>query len=208
MINDILAPDLRVVFCGINPGKSSAHTGFHFAHPGNRFWKVIHQAGFTDRLLKPEEELQLLDTRCGITMLVERPTVQASEVELLELRDGGRELVRKMEEYQPRALAILGKQAFEKAFQVRGVKWGKQQVTIGATEVWVLPNPSGLNRATLDKRGAAYRELDEARATRGIECISDDKRVTAFTPVVGGWLKPEALVSFFAIANIPFFYHE
>jgi hypothetical protein len=66
--------------CGINPGKSSAHTGFHFAHPGNRFWKVIHQAGFTDRLLKPEEEQQLLDTRCGITMLVERPTVQASEV--------------------------------------------------------------------------------------------------------------------------------
>ncbi|WHA01122.1 G/U mismatch-specific DNA glycosylase [Klebsiella michiganensis] len=168
MINDILAPDLRVVFCGINPGKSSAHTGFHFAHPGNRFWKVIHQAGFTDRLLKPEEELQLLDTRCGITMLVERPTVQASEVELLELRDGGRELVRKMEEYQPRALAILGKQAFEKAFQVRGVKWGKQQVAIGATEVWVLPNPSGLNRATLDKLVEAYRELDEALATRGL----------------------------------------
>ena len=168
MINDILAPDLRVVFCGINPGKSSAHTGFHFAHPGNRFWKVIHQAGFTDRLLKPEEELQLLDTRCGITMLVERPTVQASEVELLELRDGGRELVRKMEEYQPRALAILGKQAFEKAFQVRGVKWGKQQVTIWATEVWVLPNPIGLNRATLDKLVEAYRELDEALATRGL----------------------------------------
>ena len=168
MINDILAPDLRVVFCGINPGKSSAHTGFHFAHPGNRFWKVIHQAGFTDRLLKPEEELQLLDTRCGITMLVERPTVQASEVALLELRDGGRELVRKMEEYQPRALAILGKQAFEKAFQVRGVKCGKQQVTIGATEVWVLPNPSGLNRATLDKLVEAYRELDEALATRGL----------------------------------------
>ena len=168
MINDILAPDLRVVFCGINPGKSSAHTGFHFAHPGNRSWKVIHQAGFTDRLLKPEEELLLLDTRCGITMLVERPTVQASEVELLELRDGGRELVRKMEEYQPRALAILGKQAFEKAFQVRGVKWGKQQVTIGATEVWVLPNPSGLNRATLDKLVEAYRELDEALATRGL----------------------------------------
>ena len=131
MINDILAPDLRVVFCGINPGKSSAHTGFHFAHPGNRFWKVIYQAGFTDRLLKPEEELQLLDTRCGITMLVERPTVQASEVALQELRSGGRELVLKIEQYQPRALAILGKQAFEKAFQVRGARWGKQQVTIG-----------------------------------------------------------------------------
>lgn len=98
MISDILAPGLRVVFCGINPGKSSAHTGFHFAHPGNRFWKVIHQAGFTDRQLRPEEELQLLDTRCGITMLVERPTVQASEVALQELRSGGRELVRKIEE--------------------------------------------------------------------------------------------------------------
>lgn len=96
MISDILAPGLRVVFCGINPGKSSAHTGFHFAHPGNRFWKVIHQAGFTDRQLRPEEELQLLDTRCGITMLVERPTVQASEVALQELRSGGRELVRKL----------------------------------------------------------------------------------------------------------------
>lgn len=102
MISDILAPGLRVVFCGINPGKSSAHTGFHFAHPGNRFWKVIHQAGFTDRQLRPEEELQLLDTRCGITMLVERPTVQASEVALQELRSGGRELVKKIEEYQRR----------------------------------------------------------------------------------------------------------
>ena len=155
MISDILAPGLRVVFCGINPGKSSAHTGFHFAHPGNRFWKVIHQAGFTDRQLRPEEELQLLDTRCGITMLVERPTVQASEVALQELRSGGR------------ALAVLGKQAFELAFNQRGAKWGKQAMTIGTTQVWVLPNPSGLNRATLDKLVAAYRELDDALATRG-----------------------------------------
>ena len=167
MISDILAPGLRVVFCGINPGKSSAHTGFHFAHPGNRFWKVTHQAGFTDRQLRPEEELQLLDTRCGITMLVERPTVQASEVALQELRSGGRELVRKIEEYQPQALAVLGKQAFELAFNQRGAKWGKQAMTIGTTQVWVLPNPSGLNRATLDKLVAAYRELDDALATRG-----------------------------------------
>ncbi len=95
---------------------------------------------------QPEEELQLLDTRCGITMLVERPTVQASEVALQELRSGGRELVRKIEEYQPQALAVLGKQAFELAFNQRGAKWGKQAMTIGTTQVWVLPNPSGLNR--------------------------------------------------------------
>ncbi|EPH0920512.1 G/U mismatch-specific DNA glycosylase, partial [Klebsiella pneumoniae] len=120
-----------------------------------------------DRQLRPEEELQLLDTRCGITMLVERPTVQASEVALQELRSGGRELVRKIEEYQPQALAVLGKQAFELAFNQRGAKWGKQAMTIGTTQVWVLPNPSGLNRATLDKLVAAYRELDDALATRG-----------------------------------------
>ena len=123
MINDILAPDLGGLL-RYQSGKSSAHTGFHFAHPGNRFWKVIHQAGFTDRLLKPEEELQLLDTRCGITMLVERPTVQASEVELLE---PATVVVNWSEKWKSisRALAILGKQAFEKAFQVRGVKWGE-----------------------------------------------------------------------------------
>ena len=167
MISDILAPGLRVVFCRINPGKSSAHTGFHFAHPGNRFWKVIHQAGFTERQLKPEEEQHLLDTGCGITMLVERPTVQASEVALLELRNGAQELISKIQDYQPQVLAVLGKQAYEQAFRVRGAKWGKQEATIGETEIWVLPNPSGLNRATLDKLVEAYRELDEALAGRG-----------------------------------------
>lgn len=167
MITDIIAPGLRVVFCGINPGKSSAHTGYHFAHPGNRFWKVIHQAGFTERQLKPEEELELLDTRCGITMLVERPTVQASEVAKHELHEGGRQLIKKIEQYQPQALAVLGKKAFEQAFSQRGVKWGQQEITIGSTEVWVLPNPSGLNRASLDKLVEAYRELDEALAMRG-----------------------------------------
>lgn len=167
MIEDILEPGLRVVFCGINPGKSSAHTGFHFAHPGNRFWKVIHLAGFTGRQLKPEEERELLDTRCGITMLVERPTVQASEVKREELRSGGRELIMKMEAYQPAALAILGKQAYEQAFGVRGVKWGRQPQGIGQTQIWVLPNPSGLNRASLDELVTAYHELDEALGATG-----------------------------------------
>lgn len=167
MISDILAPGLRVVFCGINPGKSSAHTGFHFAHPGNRFWKVIHLAGFTERQLAPEEEQHLLDTRCGITMLAERPTVQASELQLAELRAGGQALAEKMREYQPDVLAILGKQAFEQVFNQRGAKWGRQQASIGDTEVWVLPNPSGLNRATLDQLVASYRELQASLVARG-----------------------------------------
>ncbi|WNN43753.1 MULTISPECIES: G/U mismatch-specific DNA glycosylase [Winslowiella] len=167
-ITDILAPGLRVVFCGINPGKSSAHTGFHFAHPGNRFWKTIWQAGFTAQLLKPEQEQRLLETGCGITMLVERPTVQANELSALELRDGGKALIEKIQHYQPRALAVLGKEAFKRAFRQSKVEWGRQAITIGDSEVWVLPNPSGLNRASQEQMVASYQELDSALALRGL----------------------------------------
>jgi TDG/mug DNA glycosylase family protein len=167
MVSDILKPGLRVVFCGINPGKSSAHLGLPFAHPANRFWKVLHQSGFTDRQLRPEEAQQMLDYGCGVTKLVERPTVQANEVALHELREGGKGLITKMQDYQPRALAILGKQAFEQAFSQRGAKWGKQDITVGDTEVWILPNPSGLSRITLDKLVEAYRELEQALVAKG-----------------------------------------
>lgn len=161
MVEDILAPGLRVVFCGINPGLSSAGTGFPFAHPANRFWKVIYQAGFTDRQLKPQEAQHLLDK------LVDRPTVQANEVSKQELHAGGRKLIEKIEDYQPQALAILGKQAYEQGFSQRGAQWGKQTLTIGSTQIWVLPNPSGLSRVSLEKLVEAYRELDQALVVRG-----------------------------------------
>lgn len=167
MVNDILQPGLRVVFCGINPGKSSAHLGLPFAHPANRFWKVLHLAGFTDRQLKPEEAPQLLSYGCGVTKLVERPTVQANEVALQELRAGGRALIAKMQEYQPGVLAVLGKQAFEQAFMQRGAKWGRQEMAAGDTEVWILPNPSGLSRITVDKLTEAYGALNASLAARG-----------------------------------------
>jgi len=161
-IDDIIAPGLRVIFCGINPGKSSAHTGFHFAYAGNRFWKTIWQAGFTARQLKPEEERELLVTRCGITMLVERATKEASELTATELRDGGKLLQETILRYQPDALAVLGKQAYKQAFRAGKVEWGKQPQTLGKTEIWVLPNPSGLNRASQDELTAAYQELNRA----------------------------------------------
>lgn len=159
MIKDILAPGLQVVFCGINPGLSTAHHGYHFANSNNRFWKVIHLAGFTARQLRPEEEQHLLDTGCGITRLVDRPTVEASELARAELRQGGEALREKILRYQPRALAVLGKQAYSSAFGVRKVAWGQQPESIGDTAVWVLPNPSGLNRASLDELVAAYHAL-------------------------------------------------
>ena len=156
---ELLAPNLQVVFCGINPGLSSAHQGYPFANGSNRFWKVIHQAGFTDRQLAPEEWLQLQDNGCGITALVARPTVAASELTRDELRGGGEVLKEKILRYQPCALAILGKQAFSNAFGVRNASWGRQVMMLGKTEVWVLPNPSGLNRATLEQLTESYREL-------------------------------------------------
>jgi TDG/mug DNA glycosylase family protein len=156
---ELLALNLQVVFCGINPGLSSAHQGYPFANGSNRFWKVIHQAGFTDRQLAPEQWLQLQDNGCGITALVARPTVAASELSRDELRGGGEVLKEKILRYQPRALAILGKQAFSSAFGVRNAAWGRQELMLGKTEVWVLPNPSGLNRATLEQLTESYREL-------------------------------------------------
>lgn len=162
MIQDIIAPDLRVVFCGINPGLSSAHQGFHFANPTNRFWKVIHLAGFTQRQLAPQDEKHLLDTGCGITALVSRPTVTAAEVTREELRAGGEALEEKILSYQPQSIAILGKQAYTQAFGIRKVDWGRQEKTIGNTQIWVLPNPSGLSRITVDELVASYRALNEA----------------------------------------------
>ena len=162
MIQDIIAPDLRVVFCGINPGLSSAHQGFHFANPTNRFWKVIHLAGFTHRQLAPQDEKHLLDTGCGITALVSRPTVTAAEVTREELRAGGEALEEKILSYQPQSIAILGKQAYTQAFGIRKVDWGRQEKTIGNTQIWVLPNPSGLSRITVDELVASYRVLNEA----------------------------------------------
>lgn len=162
MIQDIIAPDLRVVFCGINPGLSSAHQGFHFANPTNRFWKVIHLAGFTQRQLAPQDEKHLLDTGCGITALVSRPTITAAEVTREELRAGGEALEEKILSYQPQSIAILGKQAYTQAFGIRKVDWGRQDKTIGNTQIWVLPNPSGLSRITVDELVASYRVLNEA----------------------------------------------
>ncbi|AWH88318.1 G/U mismatch-specific DNA glycosylase [Limnobaculum parvum] len=159
MLNDILQSGLQVIFCGINPGLNASASGFHFANRTNRFWRVIYQAGFTKTLLTPEEDRRILESQCGLTALVARPTVQAAELSSQELQQGATLLIEKLECYQPRAVAILGKQAFHQAFGIRNAPWGKQDMTIGQTQVWILPNPSGLNRATLEQLTESYREL-------------------------------------------------
>jgi TDG/mug DNA glycosylase family protein len=144
-IRDVIAPDLRVLFCGINPGLYSGATGHHFARPGNRFWPTLHQAGFTSHELHPSEERELLDYGYGITNLVARATATADELSPEELVTGQRRLKTKVKRYSPRVVAILGIGAFRTAFGQKSITPGKQPEGLGNTIVWVLPNPSGLN---------------------------------------------------------------
>ncbi|KIF66376.1 DNA glycosylase [Streptomyces sp. AcH 505] len=145
LVPDVAGPGLRVLFCGINPGLMSAATGHHFARPGNRFWPVLHLSGFTPRQLKPAEEQELLTHRLGITNVVARATARADELSDEEFREGGAILTAKVERLRPRWLAVVGVTAYRVAFADRKARIGPQERTIGATRVWALPNPSGLN---------------------------------------------------------------
>jgi TDG/mug DNA glycosylase family protein len=144
-IRDIIAPRLRVLFCGINPGLYSGAVGHHFARPGNRFWPALHAGGFTDRLLRPFEERELLKVRCGITNLVARATATAAELTDAELVAGARFLEKKIRRYRPKWVAVVGIGAYRTAFGRPRAGVGAQKELLGGSRVWVLPNPSGLN---------------------------------------------------------------
>jgi double-stranded uracil-DNA glycosylase len=144
-VRDVITPGLHVLFCGINPGLYSGATGHHFARPGNRFWPVLYQAGFSPRLLAPAEEQELLVSGYGITNLVPRATATADELAPEELVAGRRRLEAKVKRYQPRVVALLGIGAYRTAFAQRAVTLGQQPERLANAAVWVLPNPSGLN---------------------------------------------------------------
>jgi double-stranded uracil-DNA glycosylase len=144
-VPDVIADDLRVLFCGINPGLYSAWSGHHFARPGNRFWPALHRGGFSERLLKPAEERELLTRGCGITNVVARASASADELSIDELVAGGKKLVARVRRRRPRFLALLGVGAYRVAFGRPKATLGLQSERIGQTRIWVLPNPSGLN---------------------------------------------------------------
>jgi double-stranded uracil-DNA glycosylase len=157
-VRDVIAPGLRVLFCGINPGLYTAAVGHHFARPGNRFWPALYAAGFTDRLLSPFEERELLKSGYGITNVVPRTTNAADQLTTDEFVKGGKRLRAKVLRYRPRILAVLGVGAYRVAFAQPGAVVGPQEESIGTTRLWVLPNPSGLN--------ANYQPQDLARLFR------------------------------------------
>ena len=160
LVPDVIDNNLQILFCGINPGLYTAWASQHFGRPGNRFWKTIHTAGFTPRLFHPSEQYELLKLGYGVTNVVARASATAAELTKEELIEGGNILTEKILIYKPRMLAVLGLEAYRKAFHRAKAKVGKQEEMIGDTIIWVLPNPSGLNaNYQLDGLTKVFKEL-------------------------------------------------
>jgi TDG/mug DNA glycosylase family protein len=178
VLRDVIAPRLRVLFCGINPGLYSAAVGHHFARPGNRFWKALHGSGFTPRLFSPFEDADLALLGLGVTNLAPRTTARADELSAAELVRGARELEAKVARQRPRVLAILGVGAYRLAFGRPEAVVGRQAAALGGTLVWVLPNPSGLN--------AHYGLPDLVRHFRALRQEVDAETAAAPPPASSG----------------------
>ena len=160
MASDLLKPDLKLVFCGYNPSLTSGRSGYHYAHPGNRFWRLLFAASITDRLYRPEEDARLLDLGIGFTNLCPRPTRRADELTGEEIRAGAEELHTKLERLHPRAVAYTGIGVYRWFRATSKVTWGIQEASAvpGVTDV-VVPSPSGLNRMIFDELVEHYRIL-------------------------------------------------
>jgi TDG/mug DNA glycosylase family protein len=162
-IADLVGPHLLVLFCGINPGQRSGELGLHFARPGNRFWKLLHAGGFTDHVLAPSEQAVLPALGIGVTNLVDRVTVAASELDRAELRGGGQSLEAKARNLRPRIVAVLGLGAYRTAFGRPAAEVGEQKERLAASRLWLLPNPSGLQaRYQMPEMTQLYRRLHAA----------------------------------------------
>lgn len=157
---DIIAERLAVVFCGINPGMTAAAEGHHFAGRNNRFWRVLHLAGFTPAEIRPGDDRTILRHGYGLTAVVDRPTARADQLSAQEFIAAATHFEQKIERYAPRFVGFLGKAAYAALSGRRDIAWGPQPTAFGNAAVWVLPNPSGRNRAfTLDQLVAAYHQL-------------------------------------------------
>ena len=165
-VPDLLPDPLRLLFVGINPGLWTAATGAHFARPGNRFYPALHRAGITDSLIDASagftdgDLAQLTERGIGISNICPRATARADELTAEELREGAARLDRLVTEHRPRVVAVLGITAYRTAFGLPRAKVGRQSSPWPDTELFVAPNPSGLNaHSSLDDLAAAYREI-------------------------------------------------
>jgi TDG/mug DNA glycosylase family protein len=175
-VPDLLGERTRLLFVGINPGLWTAAVQAHFAKRGNRFYPALYRAGITDRLIdasagyRPEDLQHLKDRGLGITNVVPIATARADELTPDQLIAGGRALVRRVRRISPTVVAVLGLTAYRTAFGRPRAVAGRQDETLGGVELWVAPNPSGLNaHAQVADLAAAYREIAVAA---GIEVHS------------------------------------
>ena len=159
-LTDLVGPDLRVLFCGINPGTRSGELGLHFARPGNRFWRLLYAGGFTESLLLPPEQHVLPKLGIGITNLVGRVTAAAGELSVSELREGATQLKTKVGVLGPHCVAVIGLHAYRSAFSRPGATIGPQPELIAGARLWLLPNPSGLQaRYQMPEMSEMFRSL-------------------------------------------------
>ena len=161
-VPDLVGSALRLLFVGINPSIMSAETGLHFAHPGNRFYPALRLAGILpDDVRTPAAAAPVLVERgVGITNLVPRASVRADELSEDELRAGRGRVEAVVREHHPRVVAVVGVTAYRTAFDDRSARPGRQEAMIGDGELWVVPNPSGLNaHDTIATLADAYREV-------------------------------------------------
>jgi TDG/mug DNA glycosylase family protein len=168
-VPDLLGPDPRLLFVGINPGLWTAATQSHFARPGNRFYPALLRAGIVPRRIDPstgmtdEDREELRRRGIGITNVVPRATARADELTTEELRAGGERLRALVAERAPSVVAVAGVTAYRTAFGQRGATVGEQPDRWGSSRVFVVPNPSGLNaHDTVDTLAAAYAEAARA----------------------------------------------
>ena len=163
-VDDLVGPDVRLVFVGINPGLMTAATNTHFAHPSNRFYPALHLAGIVDRAIPPDgmdddDRAHLLARGIAITNVVRHATARASELTTTDYRAGAEELVERLAGWGPAVVAIAGLTAYRTAFGRRDAVAGEQPDGLGDARLWVVPNPSGLNaHETVLSLARAYRE--------------------------------------------------
>jgi TDG/mug DNA glycosylase family protein len=160
MAVDLLRLGLKLVFCGYNPSLTSGRSGNHYAHPGNRFWRVLLASGVTDRLYEPREDESLLELGIGFTNLCSRPTRRADELTREEIRSGALALRQKLEQFQPQVVAYTGIGVYKWFRATSKAAWGVQPASAvpGVTDV-VVPSPSGLNRMRFEELVEHYRVL-------------------------------------------------
>jgi TDG/mug DNA glycosylase family protein len=158
-VPDILDAHLRVVFCGINPGRVSAAAGAHFANPRNDFWRLLHAAGFASRLYQPHEQHELLAEGIGLTNAAYRTTAGSGDLRRADFADSARRLQRLAYELRPSWIGFVGKEAYRGAFGQRAAL-GEQERRLGETRLFVLPSTSPANAAVpWEERVRWFREL-------------------------------------------------